>query len=264
MKIDYHIHTKYCNHAWGEMEEFVERAITLGFDEIGFSDHFPWMIQDKEKLAMNYDEVPIYINRVKELQEKYQQIKIRLGAEMDYVPERIDIMKEYCDKYDYDYIIGSVHHIGRWGFDQEEQMSLFNKYNTLSIYEKYFHLLGELIISGLIDIIGHFDLIKKFGFRPKEKYDYLIDAICKKLSEKDIVVEINASGLDRPCQEQYPSKEILRKLLEYNIKVTFGSDSHKPEEVGRYYNDIMTLLKEIGFTHICSFEKRKRILHKID
>ena len=125
-------------------------------------------------------------------------------------------------------------------------------------------LVEELIDTGLVDIIGHFDLIKKFGFRPKEKFDYLIDTICKKLSEMDMVVEINASGLDRPCQEQYPSEEILRKLLEYNIKITFGSDAHKAEEVGRYFNEIMTLLKEIGFTHICSFEKRKKISHKID
>jgi len=264
MKVDYHIHTKYCHHASGEMEEFVEKAIAHGFDEMGFSDHFPWMIQDNQIFTMTYEEIPIYIEKVLELKEKYTQIKIRLGAEMDYVPDRVDIMKEYCKKYDYDYIIGSVHHIGHWGFDQEEQIDLFNKLDILSVYEKYFHLVEELIDTNLVDAIGHFDLVKKFNFRPKEKFDYLIDNICKKLSEKDMVIEINASGLIRPCKELYPSQEILKKCLEHNIKVTFGSDAHSPDEVGRYYDDAMKLLKEIGFTHICSFEKRKRILHKID
>ncbi len=263
MKVDYHMHTKYCAHAVGEMEEYVEKAIELGFDEIGFSDHFPWMIQESEKLAMTYDEVPIYIDSVKKLMEKYPEITIRLGAEMDYVPDKIDIMKEYCNKYDFDYIMGSVHHIGKWGFDQEEQIALFKKYDTLEVYRKYFALIGELIDTGLIDIIGHLDLVKKFGFKPKENYDDLIDDICKKLSEKDVVVEINASGLIRPCKEQYPSEEILKKCLDYGVKVTFGSDAHSPDEVGRFYDDIMKLLKKVGFTNICSFNKRKKILHNI-
>ena len=39
--IDYHIHTKLCGHASGEMAEYVECAIAAGVKEMGFSDHMP-------------------------------------------------------------------------------------------------------------------------------------------------------------------------------------------------------------------------------
>ena len=45
MRVDLHNHTILCNHAEGSVDEYVERAIELGIDEYGFSDHAP----------MNYD-----------------------------------------------------------------------------------------------------------------------------------------------------------------------------------------------------------------
>ncbi|MBW2249280.1 MAG: PHP domain-containing protein [Deltaproteobacteria bacterium] len=37
--IDYHIHTKLCNHARGMMGAYVKRAIEKGLKEICFLDH---------------------------------------------------------------------------------------------------------------------------------------------------------------------------------------------------------------------------------
>ncbi|MCD4692171.1 MAG: PHP domain-containing protein, partial [Calditrichales bacterium] len=41
MTADYHIHTKLCKHARGEMEEYVEQALRIGLKEIAFTDHIP-------------------------------------------------------------------------------------------------------------------------------------------------------------------------------------------------------------------------------
>ncbi len=37
--IDYHIHTKLCNHARGVMGAYVKRAIEKGLTEVCFLDH---------------------------------------------------------------------------------------------------------------------------------------------------------------------------------------------------------------------------------
>ena len=84
---DYHIHTTLCNHASGEVEEYVERAIEIGLEEIGFSEHMP--VMPEPHLCMSYDDLPFYIEKVHELCDRYcDRITVKLGAEMDMEPHR--------------------------------------------------------------------------------------------------------------------------------------------------------------------------------
>ena len=39
---NYHTHTYLCKHAVGTIEDYIKRAIDLGYEELGFSDHFPF------------------------------------------------------------------------------------------------------------------------------------------------------------------------------------------------------------------------------
>ena len=41
LKANYHTHTKLCNHAVGMPEDYVLKAIELGFKELGMSCHAP-------------------------------------------------------------------------------------------------------------------------------------------------------------------------------------------------------------------------------
>jgi histidinol-phosphatase (PHP family) len=47
------------------------------------------------------------------------------------------------------------------------------------------------------------------------------------------------------------------------VPVTLGSDAHNPEEVGRYFEKAIKLLKEIGYEKIAKFTKRKMELVKL-
>ena len=38
---NYHTHTTRCNHAMGTEREYIETAISEGFEILGFSDHTP-------------------------------------------------------------------------------------------------------------------------------------------------------------------------------------------------------------------------------
>ena len=44
MRVDLHNHTTLCNHASGTSEEYILRAIELGIDVYGFSDHAPNLV----------------------------------------------------------------------------------------------------------------------------------------------------------------------------------------------------------------------------
>jgi len=45
--------------------------------------------------------------------------------------------------------------------------------------------------------------------------------------------------------------------------LTIGSDAHKPERLGEYYDHAVDVLKTIGFHYVATFENRKPVFHKI-
>src|SRR3954452_13158223 len=95
--VDYHIHTARCGHAVGEMAAYVERAITAGLPEIGFSDHIflYWLAPDPRdpELAMPEDEFATYIEDVERLQHRYRDITIRLAVEADFIVDHESTLK---------------------------------------------------------------------------------------------------------------------------------------------------------------------------
>ena len=268
MLVDLHSHTTLCNHATGSLEDYVEQAVALGIGEFGFSEHSPWMYQDRQKLAPDFDEMPQYFQRVEAVQRRYMsrnradrssRIAIRLGIEMDYLPGKVEMAREYARTNDFDFIIGSVHHIGTWGFDQESQQALFAQRDVREVYEEYFGLVIEMISTGLFDIVGHIDLVKKFGYRPQDGYLDLQESVVRVLRESEMAVELNTSGMDRPVKEFFPDQRFLALLYKYKIPVTLGSDAHAPSEVGRYFGEAVAQLKSVGYREVLTYEKRRRI-----
>ena len=86
------------------------------------------------------------------------------------------------------------------------------------------------------------------------------EPVLKANKDADLCVEINTSGLYQPVAEMYPSEEILRRCYEYRIPVTFGSDAHTPEEVGRDISLARQLAKKVGYRQVATFAKRRRIM----
>ena len=81
--MDYHLHTKLCKHAQGEVFEYVEEAIRQGINEIAFTDHAP--LPDNFDIAhrMEKTELDIYANWVYQVKDRYPEITIRFGIEAD-------------------------------------------------------------------------------------------------------------------------------------------------------------------------------------
>lgn len=264
MLVDYHNHTPLCNHAEGEPSAFVERAIELQIAEIGFSEHSPWMVQEPdEKLAPTEEEFVRFVEWIRALQTRYNDdasspIRVRLGIEMDYVPDRVDRARKYIDKYPWDYIIGSVHHLNSWGFDNPAYVGEFDRRDIDEVYEAYFASVCTLAELGIVDVIGHLDLVKKFGHRPKRDTGPLYQYVASVLRRAGVAVELNTSGRDKTVREFYPSFEFLKILTGKGVPLTLGSDAHRPDEVGRYFREARTMLLDLGVTEIVAFEKRQQ------
>ena len=258
MRIDLHNHTVLCNHATGSVDEYIQRAIELGIDEYGFSDHAPMNFDPKYRMSL--EQKKLYENWINEAKEKYKnQIKILLAYEVDYIDGYLldEVMKS-----DVDYLIGSVHFLKNknelWGFDNPEFIGVYESKDIDTIWEEYFGTIKSMAKTGLFDIVGHLDLIKVFKFLPKKDIRLIAKDALLEIKKSNMVLEINPAGLRKPINETYPSKQLLELAFELQIDITFGSDAHSVEQVGFMYDKALLLAKEVGYEKCISFENRDK------
>ncbi len=267
MLCDYHIHTHRCGDARGNYEEYIERAIHLKLTEIGFSGHCPQYFLPEEKRtrqsAIPEDELELYIQEVETLKNKYNDlITLKIGLEMDYIPGKEQEALPIIHRYNWDYLLLSVHFLGDWPFDHPQYIHFYEEKNINDIYRLYYKTLIQGIETGWFDIIAHFDLPKKFRFQPTEPIQVEDEAIdfCQK---HGMAIEMNTSGYRKPIGEAYPSLSILKKCFQAGIPICLGSDAHRPDEVAKDFDRALVVLKEAGYTHLTQFEKRKKRTYQI-
>ena len=255
MFIDLHNHTALCNHATGTIEAYVQKAIEQKIDVFGFSDHAPMTF---DTYRMRFDEMETYEAQVLHVKEKYTgQIEILLGYEVDFLEGYID--QSVLDRK-VDYLIGSVHYLGNWGFDNPEFIGEYKGKNIDDIWQKYFDAIEEMAKSHLFDIVGHLDLIKVFNYLPKKDIKSLAKGAMDAIKNANMVVEINAAGFRKPIGEQYPSLPLLEMMAERDIPISFGSDAHGIEHIGFKKEEIRALAKNYGYKKCATFHNRKRTM----
>lgn len=260
MKIisDYHMHTPLCGHADGEPQEYTEQAIKIGLEEIGFSDHAPLFSHRDPEITMDFSDLPIYHKKIEDVRDHYQnKIKIRIGIEADFMPGFEEKTKAMLDAFPYDYVIGSVHFIKRWGFDDPIQRQEWDTKDVADVYREYYELLRASAESGLFNIMGHVDVIKKFGHKPSEPMIQEVEKTAQVFKKSGVVIEINTSGLRKPVLEIYPSLWSLKIYASAGVPLTFGSDAHTPDEVGKDFDKALEHARQAGYKEYVLFEKRK-------
>ncbi|QQZ62739.1 histidinol-phosphatase HisJ [Paenibacillus sonchi] len=270
MRIDYHTHHERCGHAVGTLEEYVQRGIELGLEQLGLSDHLPLIHVDPEsyypEMAMPLSELPRYVEECLNLKERYRgRIELRVGLEADYIEGYEEQIRELLSPYPWDYLIGSVHFLGEWDITDFRQTGGWEGRDVMEVYRRYYDAVQKSALSGLYDIIGHMDVIKRFGYGPqtqegKAEVRALELETLKAIAGSGIAMELNASGLTKPCAEMFPAEHVLQQALELGIPLTLGSDAHDPLKLGDGLQEARSLLWRTGFRRLAVFEGRVRTL----
>ncbi len=253
MKSDYHTHHDRCGHATGCIEDYVRAALALGMEEIGISDHAPIYWQEGDHAlpgtAMRRSELAGYVEEVLEVRDRYAgQISVKLGLEADFAPGFEDVYREVLSRYPFDYVIGSVHYCRdlhiyyhpRWeGVEDPSE-----------VYADYFALIRRSAHSGLFDVLGHITGLMIYGPRPSPEFlEREFDETARAIAESGVAIEVNTSGLRKGDAEPFPKGELLRRCIAAGVPVTYGSDAHKPEEVGFARDVVAPLLNSARLWH---------------
>ncbi len=245
------------------MEGYVERAIEAGLTELGFSDHLfmywlPPEVRDPG-LGMAEWEHDYYIEDVERCRDRYAaDITIRLSTEADFIPGHERELEAILRHYDWDYVVGGVHFIGDWGFDDSRYLSGYAEWDIDALYARYFDLIGASAETGLFDTIAHSDLVKKYGHRPRTDQREAYAAVATRLARAGVCTEVNTAGLRRPVGEIYPHPDLLRAYQAAGVRVTLGSDAHAPTEVAADFSAASELARSVGYTTYVRYAKRVR------
>lgn len=259
---NYHMHNHYCD-GKGEPEDFVKRAIELGFKAIGFSSHAPVAIPNE--WTMKQEVLSKYVEEIMGLKEKYKdKIEIYLGLEIDYIKDVIGPGDEVYKTIPLDYCIGSVHFMpikdtGEYltvDYTEAELRNIIeNGYDgdSYKFVEAYYGFIREMAEGSKPNIVGHLDLIKKFNknnlfFREDDpRYVKQIEKTLKVIKENDLIVEVNTGGVTRGyISEYYPSEWIIKRCKELDIPVNINSDAHVVDNLAGCFREAADQLKQNG------------------
>lgn len=252
--LDMHVHlTGHQDRLANEenIREYLERASLIGLKAIGFADH-DYYLKD------------LNLPLIREVAKDYPSLEVAIGLEVDYRLGEEERIQEILRTYPFDFVIGSVHEIDGWLFDYPEEEKRHWEKDPDQTYREYFSMLEKAASSGLFTTIGHFDLIKIFGVRPKTDVLELADQTLGVIAEKGLVIELNTAGRFKPVGEYYPEEKILKEILRRKIPVTLGSDAHQGIHVGRDLELGCDLLKSIGFKECVGFSQGKKEFYPLD
>ncbi len=260
---DYHIHTPLCKHASGAPEEYKLHAARLGMPALCFSDHAPAPDGYDSKYRMALDDFPAYRRMIAAIQNQ-KPPAVGFGIEADYYPAGVEFLRTWLPRQSFDMILGSVHYIGDWAFDNPDERHLWESAGVERAWSRYFQLVGEMADTRLFDIAAHLDLPKKFGFRPPETAVRAMAApALDRIRAAGMAIEINTAGLRKPVGEMYPAPCLLEMARARGIPICFGSDAHTPAEVGYAFPAALAAARAAGYRAAVRFKARRQIAYAL-
>ncbi len=279
MFADYHVHTYYSDDSDYPMEDVIKDGISLGLDEICFTDHVDYGVKrdhddPRGMLKREFDGVvlsnvdyPKYFAEIESLRKKYEgKINIKQGLEFGIQTTTITDFEKLFNKYPLDFVIMSVHQVDNLEFWHQD----FQRGKTQDEYNYLYYkeILDVIKVYKDYSILGHVDSIVRYdlaGEYPFEKIRDIVTEILKTAISDNKGIEINTSCFRYGLKDLTPSRDIIRLYKELGGKIiTIGSDSHKKEHLANKIKETKKELLDMGFEYYCTYDKMIPTFHRLD
>ena len=256
---------QFCSHANDDLEDIVKSYIAKQFQWVGITEHTPaiseallYPDQKDQGLTPAYlqHHFANYMKECRRLQEKYSS-EIRIFASMEI--ETYSGYKEFIplliNKFQPEYIVGSVHFVNDMGFDYSKEQydkTVESVGGINALYCEYFDQQYEMIELFQPAVVGHFDLIRIYDpeYKTRLLKPEIMARIKRNLSlikELDLIMDYNLRSLMKGAEEPYLSQVLLEMVRELGIHVVPGDDSHGLSSVGANMTMGINILEKFGF-----------------
>lgn len=243
IKSNYHTHTFLCKHALGDSEDYVKRAISLGYHTIAITDHgpFPKFLQKKlnsRRMSIEqYEEV--YLDMLERSVNKHKnEILVLKGVEIEYLPELEPFYPRFLK--DLDFMILGQHYLKK----ENEHKSIYSPLSKEDIL-LYAKTVVSGIETGMFKIVAHPEIFcwnlkeEEWDETCIEAANMIVDAAVK----NQVVLEINVNGVrnsfyqrkefyqDGKINFPYPRREFWDIAQSKNAMIVINDDAHAPNRL---------------------------------
>jgi histidinol-phosphatase (PHP family) len=263
--LDLHVHSTCSVDGTSSIAEYARRAAELGLAEVGFCEHADFDPRDR---SYGFLDLLRYDREIAAARAEVPGIRLRQGVEITYQASLEKEIRDWLSGHAWDSVVTSVHlvdYADGWAIISEPRAneSYFATHTQREAYAPYFEELLRAAQSGLGDVLGHFDLVKRYGtesygrFEPTAFEDE-VRAVLRAVVEGGMGLEVNTSGLRQRPAEPYPASKILRWYREMGGEsLTIGSDAHHARHLGAGIEEALNLARAAGFRAITTFEARR-------
>jgi len=263
---DCHVHSAYSPDSRVSPDDLCRAAISRGLKGVCFTDHVEFAPGD---VVPSPGEIEEWFARIDELRTSYREaLEIAVGVEVGYYPGFAQDITALLTEFPFEFVLGSVHVVDgvNYCYDACEDE------NGVEYYGAYLNILEEMLSSIDIDVVGHFDLPKRFGpwltssagrrvggLSPGSELWPRVGGILQRVVDQGSLLEVNSSGFRQPPGEAYPSVNILAEYRQRGgCCVTLGSDGHTRGNIGRNLRRAATFALRAGLTEGAWFRNREQ------
>jgi histidinol-phosphatase (PHP family) len=263
--VDLHVHSTCSADGISTTAAYARRAAALGLCEVGFCEHVDFDARDWD---CGYLDRIAYDQAIASARKLAPQVALRQGVELSYQAHTEDEIRAWLTSGSWDCVVLSVHLVDYddgWAIISEPGTAgaYFAAHTERQAYVPYFEELLRAARSGLGDLLGHFDLVKRYGveqfgpFAPAEFEDE-IRAVLRAMIDGGMGLEVNTSGLRQSPGEPYPALTLLHWYRELGGEIlTVGSDAHHIDHLGAGVGEALAMARQAGFRAIATFEQRR-------
>lgn len=282
--LDYHLHLwehgpRPLETTLEQVAAYCERAQAEGVVEIALTEHLHrfrqadavlggwWEVEPEGPLRDQmarfwHAEVGADLDRYVEvvLAAKDAGLPVVLGLEVDFHRGRMHQVADLLAGYPFDVLLGSVHWIGPWGFDNVGDPLVLAEWDARSVesvWDAYTDHLEELADSGVCDVLAHPDLCKVAGRRPAVPDEWHA-RMAEAAARSGMAAEVSSNGWRKPIGEAYPAPDLLARFAAAGVPVTTASDAHRGDRVAERRGDLARLLDDAGYEHLAAYRGRRR------
>lgn len=248
---DLHIHIERGPYTVDWIEQFINKGIDMNLDEIcllehsiRFKDFHPVFKEAREYnlyqkkwfdgKASSAHTLDQFKSLITEIRSREYPIKVSFGLEICWFEQHENEISRIVSDGFFDYLLGSVHWIDNWTFNQRKYQWLGKDVNM--IYKRYFEMENTLVNSGIFDIIAHPDLIRCHSLFPDYDLSNTYKQLCENIKAHNMCLEMNTSkGLG-------VNKEFFDIAEKTGVTFSTGSDAHRVEDVGRDIAKVTALI----------------------
>ncbi|GIV14869.1 MAG: putative histidinol-phosphatase [Armatimonadota bacterium] len=243
--------SEFCDHAHSPLREMLEAAVQAGYHTFGVTEHAPRVearFLYPNEIALGWDVPKIiadferYAQTLPALVEEFaSRLVVLRGFEIEVVPAAsyVQLMQEYRQRYQFEYIVGSVHYVDEISIDgsvEDFQRAMETAGGLESLAVRYYRTVAQMVEALRPEVVAHLDLIKlhghRFGSCDTPMIRRAVEEALEAIRERDGIIEVNTAGYRKGLGEPYPASWLVQMAHRMGIGFCFGDDSHRVEQVG--------------------------------